>query len=53
MAVAAATSFSSPAGSGPFPPSPLGLGLSQSSDGVRVVRFSCVTYSGSGDFTFP
>lgn len=36
-----------------FPLLPSGWGLSLSSDGVRVVRFSCVTYSGSGDFTFP
>lgn len=41
----------------PSSPSPLGLGLSQGADGLRAVRFSCVTSScsssRSGGFTFP
>lgn len=55
-AVAAAASSSSSAGGGPLPPSRLGLGLSLSADGLRAVRFSCVTSScsssRSGGFTF-
>lgn len=46
----------SSAGGGPLPPSRLGLRLFLSADGLRAVRFSCVTSScsssRSGGFTF-
>lgn len=57
LLAAPASSSSSAGGGGPLPSSPLGPGLSLSSDRLRAVRFSCVTSSCSsscsGGFTFP